>query len=401
MTSYLDGCCGRGPPTRLADAVSAAFALALLPVYTRALTRARLRHRRADADRRSSWSRSSCGWAWGRRSCATTTCDADPAERDRVARTATAWIFVATTARRAARSAPSREPLSQLAARVPTTPRDARRRARAVGVHEPRARLRAPARGGARPPVPDRLADQRALTVGLTVVLVVVRDQGALGLLLGNYGAPPWCCSACGSCSRGRPRACRRPRAMLGPMLRFGLPTVPAEVSVFLLNVIDRFWLYRIGTRGRSAGLYSLAVKLAAIVVFTVRAFQYAWPPLAYSIKDDQEAAPRLRPHHDLLRALHRADRRRHGPARPLDRADVRGARVLRRPRGPALGRAGLGALRPVPRARRHGRPGEGHDAQLPGRGARAGGQRRAARRCSSTRSASPAPASRCAAPTW
>ena len=72
-------------------------------------------------------------------------------------------------------------------------------------------------------------------------------------------------------------------------MLKFGLPTVPAEMSVFLLNVVDRFYLFRYESAG-AAGLYSLAVKLAAVVVFTVRAFQYAWPPLAYSIKDDREA---------------------------------------------------------------------------------------------------------------
>ena len=79
-------------------------------------------------------------------------------------------------------------------------------------------------------------------------------------------------------------------RAQLGPMLRFGLPTVPAEVSVFALFFVDRFWLYRFESAGE-AGLYSLSVKLAGIVVFTVRAFQYAWPPLAYSIESDEEAS--------------------------------------------------------------------------------------------------------------
>jgi O-antigen/teichoic acid export membrane protein len=39
------------------------------------------------------------------------------------------------------------------------------------------------------------------------------------------------------------------------------------------------------------AGLYSIAVKLAGSVAFIVRAFQYAWPPLAYSVSDDAEAA--------------------------------------------------------------------------------------------------------------
>jgi O-antigen/teichoic acid export membrane protein len=73
-------------------------------------------------------------------------------------------------------------------------------------------------------------------------------------------------------------------------MLRFGLPTVPAEVSVFALFFIDRLWLFR-AQGAAEAGLYSLSVKLAGVVVFTVRAFQYAWPPLAYSIESDEEAS--------------------------------------------------------------------------------------------------------------
>ena len=45
-------------------------------------------------------------------------------------------------------------------------------------------------------------------------------------------------------------------------MLRFGLPTVPAEVSVFALFFVDRLWLYRFESPD-DAGLYSLSVKLA------------------------------------------------------------------------------------------------------------------------------------------
>ncbi len=73
-------------------------------------------------------------------------------------------------------------------------------------------------------------------------------------------------------------------------LLRFGLPTVPAEISVYALSIVDRYYIYH--DRGQGlAGLYSIAVKLAGAVAFIVRAFQYAWPPLAYSVTDDAEAA--------------------------------------------------------------------------------------------------------------
>jgi len=80
----------------------------------------------------------------------------------------------------------------------------------------------------------------------------------------------------------------------LGLLLRFGLPTVPAEASESALSIVDRYYIYHHyiqHNRGPAlAGLYSIAVKLAGAVAFIVRAFQYAWPPLAYSVSDDAEA---------------------------------------------------------------------------------------------------------------
>jgi O-antigen/teichoic acid export membrane protein len=128
------------------------------------------------------------------------------------------------------------------------------------------------------------------LTIGLSVYLVVVRDDGARGLLAGNFIASTVVLLGLLVVLRARIGLPHRiDRARLAPMLRFGLPTVPAEVSVFALNIIDRTYLYRVESQG-AAGLYSLAVKLATVVILVTRAFQYAWPPLAYSIEDDVEA---------------------------------------------------------------------------------------------------------------
>ena len=127
-----------------------------------------------------------------------------------------------------------------------------------------------------------------ALTVGLSVWLVVGEGDGARGLLAGNFIASTVVLLGLWWTLRHRVGV-RIDGPTLSPMLRFGLPTVPAEVSVFALNLIDRTYLYRVESP-KVAGLYSLAVKLAAVVIFVTRAFQYAWPPLAYSITDDGEA---------------------------------------------------------------------------------------------------------------
>ncbi len=290
MTSYLRRLLRTGAAYQLADAVSKVVALALLPIYTRHLTRADY----GTAELLlttiilvSIVLRLGLGEAFVRFHYL----DADLERRRRLARTATGTLLIVTTLFALAAAAAA-EPISR--ALLGSSQPDLIRAA-ALGLWaftnlelayallrvEERARTFAIAS-----------LTNVALTVVLTVWLVVGRDEGALGLLLGNYVAST--VVLIGLWVKEREAFGLRPggieRAQLGRMLRFGLPTVPAEVSVFALFFIDRFWLYRFESPG-DAGLYSLSVKLAGIVVFTVRAFQYAWPPLAYSIVEDEEAS--------------------------------------------------------------------------------------------------------------
>jgi O-antigen/teichoic acid export membrane protein len=128
------------------------------------------------------------------------------------------------------------------------------------------------------------------LTIAASVVLVVGFGLRARGLLLGNYGASTVVLLGLWWSYRRRLLGSRGNAEKLPVLMRFGLPTVPAEASVYALNIFDRYYIQHV--KGLSAvGVYSIAVKLAGIVVFTVRAFQYAWPPLAYSVTDDAEAS--------------------------------------------------------------------------------------------------------------
>jgi O-antigen/teichoic acid export membrane protein len=130
-----------------------------------------------------------------------------------------------------------------------------------------------------------------AMTVVFTVALVVFADQQARGLLLGNFGASAvvvlglWWVLA-----RARRFSLRLRPHDLGAMLRFGAPTVPADASVYALQVVDRLYIFRVYSES-AAGLYSIALQLATVVFVAVRGFQYAWPPLAYSIESDREAS--------------------------------------------------------------------------------------------------------------
>ena len=128
------------------------------------------------------------------------------------------------------------------------------------------------------------------LTIAASLVLVVGLHDGARGLLLANYGASTVVLLGLWWKLRARLIPHHARVESMSELLRFGLPTVPAEASVYALSIVDRFYIYH-ERSPTLAGLYSIAVKLAGAVAFIVRAFQYAWPPLAYSVTDDTEAA--------------------------------------------------------------------------------------------------------------
>ncbi len=126
------------------------------------------------------------------------------------------------------------------------------------------------------------------VTIPFTVWLIVVQDERASGILLGTFATGAaftvwmlW---------RQRRRLSLVPDlALLRRMFRFGLPTMPAELSLYSLNFIDRIILVRLAGLAE-AGLYALAVKFAQGINVLARGIQLAWPPLAYSIQDDEEA---------------------------------------------------------------------------------------------------------------
>ena len=266
--------------------------------------------------------------------------DEDVARRERIARTATATVAWTTTlaallARRVRRAALA------AAARLPTT--RCCSTARSLGLwaftnlEMAYAQLRVDER--ARTYVFASGANV-ALTVIFTVALVVVADQGARGLLLGNFAASAVVVLGLWWVLRRRFSPARAARRDLRAMLRFGAADGPADASVYALQVADRFYLFR-GYSHAAAGLYSVAIKLATVVFVAVRGFQYAWPPLAYSIESDDEAArlySLVTTYYVLATGVVVVRRR---AARALDRAPAGRAAVLRRP--PALPWLALG----------------------------------------------------------
>jgi O-antigen/teichoic acid export membrane protein len=130
------------------------------------------------------------------------------------------------------------------------------------------------------------------MTVAASVVLVVGLGDGYQGLLIANYGASTVVLLGLWWALRERILNHRHTHTAdsFRTLFRFGLPTVPAEASAYALSVADRQYIVH-QSGATAAGRYAIAIKVAGAIVFIVQAFQYAWPPLAYSVKDDAEAA--------------------------------------------------------------------------------------------------------------
>jgi O-antigen/teichoic acid export membrane protein len=72
-------------------------------------------------------------------------------------------------------------------------------------------------------------------------------------------------------------------------MIKYGLPLLPSELSVWGIRYIGRYFVLSFGGLG-DVGLYSYAGKLAMAIGLVTYAIRIAWPPLAMSIAKQEDA---------------------------------------------------------------------------------------------------------------
>jgi O-antigen/teichoic acid export membrane protein len=127
-----------------------------------------------------------------------------------------------------------------------------------------------------------------AVTIGATVLLVVVWEQGAVGVVAGNFtGTLVVYLALLGY--RREQLGLRLDRGLLREMQRFGLPLVPAALALIAINFGDRFFLAHLADLAE-VGRYELGARIASAMVLLLTAFRTAWPAFAYSIEDEGEA---------------------------------------------------------------------------------------------------------------
>ncbi len=126
------------------------------------------------------------------------------------------------------------------------------------------------------------------ITIGSTIALVVGAHKGAIGAVIGNFlGTLAVYVVLLGY--RRYQLGLQFDRALLRGMNSFGMPLVPAALALWAINFSDRLFIGQFKGQAE-VGVYSLAVRVASVIVFVMTAFQLAWPAFAYSIRDDEEA---------------------------------------------------------------------------------------------------------------
>jgi O-antigen/teichoic acid export membrane protein len=133
-----------------------------------------------------------------------------------------------------------------------------------------------------------------AITVVLSIVLVIPLHMGAAGIMLGNFSGT-YITYVLLLWARRDMVGLHVDRPLLRRMLHFSLPLMPSGVALWALNLADRVQVQRLtpGTqleRSAQLGTYSAANKIALGIMLAVSAFQTAWIPFANLIIDEGEA---------------------------------------------------------------------------------------------------------------
>ena len=125
---------------------------------------------------------------------------------------------------------------------------------------------------------------QHTLQLGLTVTFILGLNRGVIAVFEANLIG-----SACALLAL-LPVGIKHLRPVFDlktvrELLAFGIPFVPATLSLLIINLSDRFLVeYFLGLE--SLGIYGITYKLGLPMLLMVRAFRTAWAPAVLSIPD-------------------------------------------------------------------------------------------------------------------
>jgi len=124
-----------------------------------------------------------------------------------------------------------------------------------------------------------------ALSLALTILLIVVLNKGALGLLAG-LAIPPLAIGAAIYFQRVAQFSLRLYGRVFHKILDFGLPLVPMNLAMWVLAYSDIYLLRRLlppGVALSEVGLYQYAHEICLVLVLPVTSLNLAWPQFLFA----------------------------------------------------------------------------------------------------------------------
>jgi len=134
-----------------------------------------------------------------------------------------------------------------------------------------------------------------ALSLALTVLLIVAFRKGAVGLVAG-LGIPPLAIGAVIYSQRAAQFSLKLSRRVARQVLDFGLPLVPMNLAMWVLAYSDIYLIRRLlpaGVALSEVGLYQYAHEICLVLVLPVTSLNLAWPQFLFS-NHAKEGAPDL-----------------------------------------------------------------------------------------------------------
>lgn len=124
-----------------------------------------------------------------------------------------------------------------------------------------------------------------ALSVILMTVAVWVLNTGVVGALFGQVATGGVVAVSAILIMRHRLKISEYSRRVLVPMLRFGLPLMPAPIMTWITTSSDRILLAAFSDAAQ-VGIYAVAVMVTGIMMVLTGAFTTAFAPFAFSIRE-------------------------------------------------------------------------------------------------------------------
>jgi O-antigen/teichoic acid export membrane protein len=118
--------------------------------------------------------------------------------------------------------------------------------------------------------------------------LIVVLKKNILGILIAEFIATS-IITACAIFNIRKDIKFQFSLTRLKELLHFGLPLVPANLGIIIVNGSDRYFL-KYFSNLQEVGLYALGYRIASVVVLAIGAFQLSWGPFLFSIEKEKNA---------------------------------------------------------------------------------------------------------------